>query len=299
MEQLTGLISNIQHFSVDDGPGIRTTVFFKGCNLRCRWCHNPETYHMEPELELLQERCVSCGRCCAVCPAQAQSLSPRRVDRQRCRLCGTCVAACYQNALRLIGERLDVEQLLAEVCKDEPYYGNSGGGVTCSGGEPLLQANFLQLFLQQAKQRGLHTAVDTAGFVPFSAFEKVLADTDLFLFDLKAADSSLHRWATGVDNCLILDNLHRLSASSATIIIRTPLICGVNAKIEEIEAMAKILQPLNIQKVELLPYHSYGVSKYKSIGLSDTNQGLSTPNGEFLNQAVAVYQRYGLPVSCN
>ena len=201
------MIFDIQRFSVHDGPGIRTTVFFKGCNLRCRWCHNPESWEAFPELERYPDKCIGCGRCVAACRHGACTADGW--DRTRCQRCGACAAACPSGAIRLAGREEPVEQVLATVLRDRDFYG-ADGGLTASGGECLLQPDFLEALLRGAKAAGITTAVDTAGCVPWARLERILDCTDLFLYDVKAVSPDLHRAMTGADNALILANLRRL-----------------------------------------------------------------------------------------
>ncbi len=239
-----------------DGPGIRTTVFFKGCNLQCAWCHNPEGQASAPQMMLYTDVCIGCGRCRQICA------SP-----EACTLCGKCVSRCPVEARKVCGKEYAVDDVLAEVMKDKAFYDNSGGGVTFSGGECMLQIEFLTDILKRCKANGIHTAVDTAGHVPFQYFERVLPYTDLFLYDIKCFDSQKHRKYVGVGNELILDNLKRLLKLGVKVWIRIPIVAHVNDSVEELRHIKAFLTACGkVQKVELLPYHAMGENKCRSIG---------------------------------
>lgn len=268
-----GHVFHIQRFSLHDGPGIRTTVFFMGCSLRCRWCHNPEGLRWEIALQYDSKKCVSCGLCAALCPNGVHRFSEggvHLVDFTRCSLCGQCIRACPSGALLYSGRDYSPEELAALCSRDLPYYRN-GGGVTFSGGEALLQASFLRETAQLCKQRGVPTIiVDTAGNVPWSAFEQVLPWVDAFLYDVKAYHEDLHRSATGASNLEILENLKRLDQTGKDLYIRIPVIPTVNDRTEEIRAIAGFLQPLtHVRQIRLIPYHTLGRSKYAALGLPE------------------------------
>lgn len=264
---MNATIFDIQRSSFVDGPGIRTTVFFKGCNLRCRWCHNPESRQSAPQLLFYRDKCTGCGTCRRVCPHELQS----------CTLCGACALHCPADARQLCGRLYTVEEVVDEVVKDTAFYRNSGGGVTFSGGECLLQTDFLVEALTRCRAAGIHTAVDTAGCVPWEVFERVRPLTDLFLYDVKAYTESLHRDGTGVSNRLILENLQKLSGRAA-IWVRVPVIGGFNDRLEEMQAIADFLRPLAVERVELLPYHAMGKHKYAAMGA--TAESFTVPSDE-------------------
>lgn len=294
------IISNIQRFSVDDGPGIRTTVFFKGCNLACLWCHNPECISPRASLQFMEQSCTRCGRCVEACPRGVHRIEEgvHTLSRRDCLACGKCADACRAGALTLVGRAYSPEELLAVLLKDRDYYENSQGGVTCSGGEPMLQIEGLSRLLKLCKQAGLHTAVDTAGRVPFSSFERILPDTDVFLYDIKLYDAQKHREATGADNALILENLKKLTQAGAHVIIRTPVICEVNADLSELDAIASFLAPLEqIDLVQLLPYHAYGAGKYDTLGMENRIQSHTPPTQAFMEEALALFLEKGLCAS--
>ena len=248
MNMNKAIIFDIQHGSVVDGPGMRTTVFFKGCNLRCSWCHNPESQSFEKQVMFYKEKCVGCGRC-------------RNIDRKDTDF------ICYHDAREICGKEYSVEEIFEKIICDKRFYENSGGGATFSGGECMLQPDFLCKILKKCKDAGIHTAVDTAGHIDWKAFERVLPYTDLFLYDIKAFDSDVHRKYTGVSNKLILANLKNLFESGANVWIRIPVIPGVNDTIEEMQNIKNFLAPYNPSKIELLPYHGMGENKYEALGM--------------------------------
>ena len=295
-------ISNLQRFSLDDGPGIRTTVFFKGCNLRCAWCHNPECISGGHTLQLLQDACTGCGGCVSACRQGVHRIDQdgrHHLDRSLCVGCGACAYQCTHGALTLIGTRYEPESLLRELLKDRRYYETSGGGVTFSGGEPLLHPDYLVRMLELCRGAGLHTAVDTAGCVPFPVLERVLPLADLFLYDIKLWTSERHQAATGVPNQLILENLRRLTDAGGAVYLRTPIIPGYNDDLEELGCIARFLADLpargQVQKIQLLPYHNYGVGKYVSIGLTSGTAQTRPPEDAFLRRALQLYLDLGLP----
>ena len=254
---MDAMIFDVQRGSLVDGPGVRTTVFFKGCNLRCQWCHNPESQSPESELMLHRNRCTQCGICARVCPNHLE----------HCDRCGKCADLCPNDARELCGWYMSPEKLFKMVCRDESYFRDSGGGVTCSGGECMLQIEPLTELLRLCNERGIHTAVDTAGCVPWTSFEQLLPYTDLFLYDLKCCDERIHRRYTGVSNELILDNLGRLAQIDPDrILVRIPVIPGVNTTDEEMHGMAALLKARSIRHAELLPYHRMGEHKYEDLG---------------------------------
>lgn len=254
---LTATIFDIQRNSYVDGPGIRTTVFFKGCNLRCAWCHNPESQSPKPQMMFYKNKCTGCGKCKEKCPNNLES----------CELCGKCTLYCPHDARELCGKEYTVDEVMREILKDKVFYENSGGGVTFSGGECMLQIDFLEEILKACKENGIHTAVDTAGHVPFEYFERILSYTALFLYDVKCFTEQLHIEGTGISNKRILENLTRLSReTSVDIIVRIPLIPTFNDDINELQKIASFLHPLRIRNVELLPYHPMGEHKYEALG---------------------------------
>lgn len=296
---LTGRIFDLRRFSIHDGPGIRTTVFFQGCPLKCKWCHNPEGRSGKAELMLRPARCIGCGACEETCP-QGAITRPNgavRIDRELCDRCGLCAEACYAEALNLAGYRVTALELACQIERDRIFYEQSGGGVTFSGGEPLLQAGFLSEVLEACKQKHIHTAVDTCGYAPWSAFEAVEANTDLFLFDLKLMDEELHRRYTGVSNQRILENLARLSGAGHRIVVRIPLIPGVNDDEGNLGRAGAYLGGLPaLEYVELLAYHTIGAEKYAGLGQRYELEGLKPPAEEQMLAAVRRLEEYGLKV---
>ena len=253
MPMETGIIFDIAHGSFVDGPGIRTTVFFKGCNLRCAWCHNPESQAFSPELLHYRDQCISCGKCESIC------------HRDSCILCGTCALYCPVSARELCGKSVSLQEVMDEILIDRDFYGQTGG-LTVSGGECMLQPDFLESLLKAAKRKGIHTAVDTAGNVPWSVFERILPYTDLFLYDVKSMDSAVHRQYTGVENTLILQNLQELLRRRTPLWIRMPIIPGVNDTQQEMTALRSFLdQHGQPEKIELLPYHAMGENKARAL----------------------------------
>ena len=288
-----GTIFDIQRFSVHDGPGIRTLVFFKGCPLACLWCSNPESQRFGAELLFDPEKCVACGGCAEVCPHRAVRLEANRVqyERERCAACGRCVEVCYAEARTMAGKRVTVTEVVAEVCKDEPFFVRSGGGVTLGGGEPLAQAEFARGILMECRVRGIHTAIETCGHVPWPAIKAMLPWTDLFLFDLKHLDALKHRTHTGGDVDLILSNLKRLATVVASVTLRVPVIPEFNDTPEDIRAIAERVVSLGITEMHLLSYHRLGQNKYRLLGrqyglasdkkvLDDTLEGLRAVAGD-------------------
>lgn len=261
-----GVLTTIQRFSLHDGPGIRSTVFFKGCNMRCAWCHNPETLSTQPEVLYYRSKCVGCGACAAVCPSHTIVEGKMVYDRSQCHDGGKCAQVCFSGALETCGYEADVQSVLFEVMQDEAYYAQSGGGVTLSGGEVLLQPEFAGELLRALRARGVHTAIESNLNVDFSTLEKLLPDIDLVMCDLKIWDEELHRRWTGAGNARIKENIEKLGKTGKPMIVRTPVIPGVNDNEQEIGAIAAFAaQQPNLLYYELLNFNPLGQSKYLAL----------------------------------
>ena len=315
---LTGKVFDIQGFSIQDGPGIRTTVFLKGCPLRCPWCHSPESLLFQSQLSWISMRCIGvekCGKCLDVCPKQAispdkivkhavtqEDIQHVRIEWDLCDSCGACAAVCYPKALAICGTDYTVDELVERVSKDIPFYENSGGGVTISGGEPLSQPEFTLQFLIRLKERGIHTALDTTGHARYDIFERVLPYTDLFLYDLKHMNGDVHETVVGVRNDLILENARRLALDGGKMQIRIPVIPRFNDSPEDIEAAGAFCKSLKdaVTMIQLLPYHNLGVAKYERIERTRGAEKVleaAPPTDEKIASLKRILEGHGLPVT--
>ncbi len=281
--------------SMHDGPGIRSTVFLKGCNMHCGWCHNPETLSIKPELEWIQQKCIGCNSCTEVCSSGAFSLKNGKPDFQKdlCTSCFDCLTVCYAEAISKIGRELTPEEVFSEVEQDFPFFSNSGGGITISGGEPMLQPEFTQQTLALFKKAGIHTALDTNLSISWSQYEKVLPHADLVLADLKIMNPELHKKWTGQSNQIIFENLKKLDATGIPFFIRTPVVPGVNDYDAEIRAMAEFASSLrNLKKYELLPYHSMASCKYTNLSMENPMEQTPALSKERLNELQKIIETY-------
>lgn len=286
-------------YALHDGPGIRTTIFFKGCPLNCWWCHNPESQAAGAELLLRGDRCIACGECASTCPHGAVTVRNGAVvtDPGRCQTCLTCVSVCHADARAASGRSVPAGEVLAEVAKDLIFYEESGGGVTFSGGEPLMQPDFLCHLLEQCKAREIHTAVETSGFGKLSDLLRAAAHTDLFLYDLKLMDDAQHRKYTGVSNRIIIQNLRELSRHHNNITIRVPIIPGINDSEANLMATAELVADLpGVRSLNLLPYHKSGVAKYERLGKPYSLPDVEPPTDESMNRLAASAKACGRPV---
>jgi pyruvate formate lyase activating enzyme len=315
----SGLVFNIQRYSIHDGPGIRTTVFLKGCPLDCWWCHNPEGRAPEPEIVVVEGRCMQCGECRAACPqekgvrdlflehaktapkphiSEKRSLTPFSAEPPlRCTRCGACVEACPTGARQMVGRRMTVAEVMAEVLKDRVFYEESGGGATFSGGEPLLQPKFLTALLEGCRAENIHTAVDTCGFASEENLLAVAPLADLILYDLKSMDEARHTHYTGAPNASILENLQAIGRAHANIWIRVPIIPGVNDNAEQLEALARCAAATpGVRQVNVLPYHEAGAYKSARVGKPYRLEKIVPLSPEFMAGVAAKFRGFGLNV---
>ncbi len=300
--RITGLVTNVQRFSIHDGPGIRTTVFLKGCSLRCFWCHNPEALSPVPEVQWFSDRCIGCDACIRVCPHQAhmrrdgtRCQRQRFYLRDRCQGCGRCTEACYADALVMAGHAWAADEIVNLLLRDREFYERSGGGITLSGGEPALQADFSKAVLEQCRRAGLHTAIETAAHCSWECLEAMLLALDLVILDLKCIDTSAHQAATGVRNHLILENARRLGETCVPLIVRTPVVPSFNDTADAIGAVAEFVRRLpNLIEYELMPFHSLAKVKYASLGLEYKVDHLQPPGAEALDLLAGAARTAGL-----
>ena len=301
LEQVNeGIVFNIQHYSIHDGPGIRTLVFLKGCPLRCLWCSNPESMNPWPELGFRQSFCNGCGQCIDVCPRKALSLTQTEgqyiveVDRATCDNCGVCVDSCPEDALTIYGQRMTLKQVIDEVSSDSAFYRKSGGGVTVSGGEPLSQPGFLLGILRECRRLGFHTAIETCGYSSSRTFKAILGEVDLVMPDLKVMDAGSHLALTGRKNHLIFNNI-RLSARAKCLVQpRMPLVPVINDSEDNITMVASFLRSLGLSSIELMPYHEFGKSKYAALGRPYKMSHIAPAKPEDVERACELFKRHSI-----
>ncbi len=296
----SGWVFNIQKYSVHDGPGIRTTVFLKGCPLRCMWCHNPEGQTAGPEIMALEGRCLACGECRAACPfgTEIGGNGALPVRHRFCTFCGACVEACPSEARLKVGRQMTVAEVVDEVLKDRIFYDDSGGGVSFSGGEPLTQPDFLQALAEACHALEIHTAVDTCGYGSWESLHAVSRFTDLFLYDLKLMDDERHREVTGVSNAPILANLRSLGQIHDNIWIRVPIVPGINDGDAQLEELARFAASIpGVRRINLLPYHRMGIQKSRRLGVSYPLEDTGQPSAEQIAGYADIFRSFGLRAS--
>lgn len=289
------LILNIQKYSLHDGDGIRTTVFFKGCPLECIWCHNPESQDYKKEVLYNEEKCLKCGTCIEKCPNEAiyKGLNVIELEKEKCTYCETCIDFCLNNAREIVGKTYEIKDLVKELIKDMAFYEESGGGVTLSGGEVMTQdIEYIKKLVISLKQKGINVAIDTCGYSKFDNYEAILPFVDTFLYDIKLTSNEKHEFFTKKSNELILNNLKMLSEKGANINIRIPLIESVNVddNNEEIKKIIDFIKPLNIAKVNILPYHNIGMHKYKKLYMQYEGENLKRPSDEKLEEIKQIFK---------
>ncbi|MBM4161391.1 MAG: glycyl-radical enzyme activating protein [Ignavibacteria bacterium] len=297
---MKGLVFNIQRFSVNDGPGIRTTVFLKGCPMHCPWCHNPESISPDRQIVLRGERCLRCGDCYAICKNHAIRKQDGEYVTQRavCKECGECVEVCVAEAREIVGREMTTEDVIREIEKDRIFFEQSGGGASFSGGEPFLQHEFLLSLVKACKERGIHTVVDTAGYTSPDVLQRISQFVDLFLYDLKTMDNTQHQEFTGVSNRIILENLQHLAEWGHKVIVRIPVIPGVNEDSESVRRIGSFVGALgNVEEIHLLPYHQTGIEKYRRLGMDYRMNGTSVPTQGDLDRLVGELKGHVAAVS--
>jgi len=291
---MEGLVFDIQRFSIHDGPGIRTIVFLKGCPLSCRWCSNPESQSLKPVIMYQEMNCIHCGKCIAACKKGAISINNKDfINRDICTACGECVNVCPASALTLKGKKMTVEQVIKELKKDAINYRRSGGGITLSGREPLVQSDFSRELLKACKAQGWHTAIETTGFANIETIEKVFPYIDLALMDIKHINSDIHKEYTGVSNEIILENVARISKITK-MVVRVPVIPDFNSSEESIFEICKFVKTLNnVETIHLLPYHTYGENKYKLLGKDYLIKELRNLSGDEIESLKRIVENQG------
>lgn len=290
----TGIIYDIQRFSLHDGPGIRTIVFFKGCPLRCKWCCNPESQMKNKQIMYIKDNCIKCGKCIEVCPTGAIDLDNNKISHTKCIACGKCVEVCYANALQMIGKKTTIKEVFHEIQKDSVYYKHSNGGVTLSGGEALMQPEFATELLKACKSAGYNTSIETTSFASLESLNQVLQYVDLVLLDIKVINNKLHKVYTGQSNELIINNIKHIAKTGKEVIIRIPLIPSVNDTDENINKTIKFIKELqSIIEVHILPYHRLGINKYDYLGYDYLLKQKSTPDEEHIKVIKDMFEKEG------
>ncbi|MFX1570184.1 MAG: glycyl-radical enzyme activating protein [Promethearchaeota archaeon] len=301
---MKGIIFDIQNYAIYDGPGIRTLIFLKGCPLKCVWCQNPESQKLTPQISYFEEKCVKCATCINACPNNALQLHKNKIVRNEelCTTCGTCVEVCPNQVMEMVGKEILVEELVEIVIRDKPFFDNSGGGVTISGGEPTMQIRFLLEILKILKEKGIHTAIETCGYFNDDILEELTKYVDLFLFDIKHIDSLTHKEYTGVANDKILANFSALylKIGNERIIPRIPVIPGVNTDEDTIRSIASFLNNLNYNgPIHLMPYNKLAKTKYEKVGMGNLYRDMDELSEEDLQNITRIFQQYSYHVVIN
>lgn len=292
-----GRIVNIQHFSVNDGEGLRTTVFLEGCKLKCKWCSNPDSWNNIVKLGVIKEKCKSCNKCIEVCDRNITSLFDRKQVNSNCNLCGKCVSNCVNNAICIMTKDMTVEEVVKEIEKDRIFYINSGGGVTFSGGEATLQSDFLRKLVNKCYDKGINMAIETCGYFDFNKVKDIIEKLDYIFVDIKSMDDNVHREYTGVSNELILENITKMASLNIPMTIRIPVISDINDSIENIRDTVRFVKENTIDgSIELLPYHKFGIEKYKALGLEDFIYQFKTPEESLMLELKKTIEDMGVKV---
>lgn len=295
-----GTIFDIKRYAIHDGPGIRTTIFLKGCSLRCQWCQNPEGQESNPEIILRSSRCATeCNECVSICSLDAISKDRNsiEIDKAKCNLCRECEEVCAYEALEIVGREVTAQELAEEIEKDKIFFDESGGGVTFSGGEPLMQLDFLEALLKEIKKKNIHVTLDTSGYVSFEGLDRISEKVDLFLYDLKIMDDEKHEKYTGVSNKLILENLRKLAERGKSVAVRIPLVSGINDDNQSIHMLVDFLQSLkNINQISLLSYHRGGREKYKRLRKEKLPKTFQSPSDERIEEIKKILTDSGFSV---